>query len=671
MRSRGVLLLLLAAAACGGREDPRPAPAPIPGPAAAPQPPGEFHLLVEPRGKPGRRPPIRIAGRPEGVVLMVERFIDPVARRFAPDGGGVELTFTETLGANRPVLPPLPGGEYRVTARRDGREETADLVVSDLIVVIRHAGGDLLLFVVDAESGQPAAGAAVDAGGPDGRVRGKTDASGVFRTRARLGDRVYAVASQGERLGSAERVKLSAAPEGPVHCLVADRADYAPGEEVRFLGVYRVASRGRLACADLGDAVFAAFDSAGRAVGAGPVVAGPLGCYSGAFALDASAESGEGRLRVRVAGSAHEIPLRIRPANRVGPLLRLEPMYRGVVGEELTWSVGVSHPLPEWLRGARVRWEAFREDPRRSDGRAPAGSGESRLDGPDTVLVSFGADSPGRYHLEVEATDAGGNATRCEATAAVDPAAFEFLVVTDRNFYSPGAEAAVTVRPCSRPGERFPFSGTVSLGAERRAFDNMFRAAIPVPKSPGFHRVVAEATDAEGRAVRGDAEIFVLDGDDAVVDEVRLVPELSHYAPGEEAKALLLLPPRLHGASVLLTMEGRGLGPHAVEEATASSRMLTLRIPDDLGSRITLSAAVAHGGDVAGAWASISVPAVDRAMFEIAGPWGQDGALFGATIRILDGRGKPVVAAIALKLTPYPGEGLRGAAAARRLRGRP
>jgi hypothetical protein len=600
---------------------------------------------------------VRVAGRAERVELSVFRFPDPIARRFSEDGGFEELAFTLTLPAGRPVLPPLPGGEYRAVARRDGREETAEFALTDLIVVIRLAGDDLLLFVADAKTGAPAPGAAVEAGGPGGRVSGRTDSSGVFRTRARLGDRVYAVASQGERLGSADFARPVPARDGPVVWLVTDRPAYAPGETVRFLGLVRTASRGRFLCPEPAGGRFAAFDATGRRIGEGTPVLAPAACFSGSFALDPAAEEGEGRLKVRIAEGAGEVSFRVLPSADPGVAVAIVPLeFDAVAGEELTFRIEASHRWSSWLRGGRLRWEARREDPRRPDGFAPAGSGERALSGPDAVLATLRAELPGRYSLRAEVHDAGGNVAEVATGVTVDPATLMFAIHTDRNLYSRGEEATVLVHQIASVARRGPEEVPVTLhvGPDVHTLGLNRSGRFRLPAEPGPCRIVAEAGDADGRTARDEVTVWVVDGADAAVDgdEIRIVPETRWFPPGEEARFLVVAPSRFLGASLLLTIEGRTLGPHVVEELTSTSRVVSLRLPPELGSRASISAAVVFDGEVAGAWATLPLGTADRRLFPVLKIGALPDPSGRMVVNVYDSGPKPAPASVALLALP-------------------
>ncbi len=620
MRVTALLLLggAIGLSACGGGDEPRPAPA---APAAAvAAPPGAFRLLVPARAPPDRPPPVRVAGGAEGVRIVVERVLDPVAARTDPSGSPREIAAEAVIRDRRLDLPVLPGGEYRVTADRDGREETAPLVLADLSVVVRGGGDEVLVFAVDAVTGTPAAGAEVAVGTAAGRAAGLTDARGVFRTRAPLDGAVCAVVRRGGSFGLAERAALPAARDRRTSWIAFCAPAHAPGDTVAFAGFCRPAT-------PAGGGTFAAEDAGGARAGEGRLEAPAPGLFAGSFRAPPWAARGEGRLRLRFPPDRYaEFPLPLSSGGDAGLSLRI-----GLPGPESGLPrVVVGHESLAWLAGGLLVWRIEQEDVRRPEGRRILASGERRLQGP-LVLDLPAVDPP--YTIVAEASDAGGNRARAEAAAAATTAAFAVKVASGLNFCAPGERPVVVVRPAFTGGPPAEVAGTVDTGADRREFrlapdGGAFAAPLRLPTTPGPCRIRVTAQAADGRTASAETEVFVLPASDleTIPTEARLIPEKSEYAPGEPARVLLLLPPAAAGASALLAAEGDVLAPHVVEEA-APVMLVTLSLPEALGRRVALSAAAARDGREYGAWAEVRVsPRPGGLAVRLSADTGADGA---------------------------------------------
>jgi len=140
-----------------------------------------------------------------------------------------------------------------------------------------------------------------------------------------------------------------------------------------------------------------------------------------------------------------------------------------------------------------------------------------------------------------------------------------------------------------------------------------YRFEFTVPRTPVLSVTVRVRDGIEVRATRA---LLVVDREDAGTAEepgdLRLIAVPPEVAPGETIRLSLRLPPRLSDATVLTTMDGGGLGPHAVEGVEGSEHEYEVEAPRRPGRTLRFEAFLVRDRQVHRAGAVVRIWARSR-----------------------------------------------------------
>ncbi len=198
---------------------------------------------------------------------------------------------------------PFPGNEpgaYVVTAGDDDWESTVLVLRSDLEVIVKSSRREVLAFVQNMVTGQPAAG--VDILVSDGAAvaaTGKTGADGVFKTTLESLKDLAAVRLFALGAGHAASFNLPLAGLQLSSGLTAkgylytDRPAYLPGETVSLRGILREVRATAYAVPENSEFKISVTDPQGRLLSEQTVKLSRFGTFDSTFALPAAAANGQ------------------------------------------------------------------------------------------------------------------------------------------------------------------------------------------------------------------------------------------------------------------------------------------------------------------------------------------------------------------------------------------
>lgn len=509
-------------------------------------------------------------------------------------------------------IGPRAAGTYRVEAVAGTDVASTLTVVSKLGLLARSAADRVVLLAVDARTGAPMPGAQIQLLA-DGAVvaRGAAGRDGTYAVRF-AGRELRAIARAGPDVALVDVDRPRAhAPDRRI-LVLTDRAEYAPGQVVRYKVVGRAAGGEPLA----GEVAVTLEDARGSVVATDTRELSPTGAASGLLAIADGLADGAFRLL-----AAHPLPAGPRAEGsadlwvRRSPEPEVEVAVRIETGSDRSLTAAVfasarGRPLPAARCAHRVlvadltaqEEEAFEERDR--------GEGEAGPDGRLLIPVRPSADRDARVAIAVECRDALGRAAESRAETTVLAAPVRVVLAADRRLYAPGGTVVVSIRTEGADGSPRPARVQLRVLAARGG------PAAETPRAPVRSEAVDTGADGRGElrfaAERGGyyeieasaggvraAETFVYvtaEGGDIpfTPEEMTLVPDRVLYGPGDAARVLVLAP--FEAGTVLATIETPDAVRHEVLAIRGSSAVLTVRVTAASAPSFVVSAQGMFGG---------------------------------------------------------------------------
>ena len=612
------------------------------------------------------------------------------SERLAPglDAPGIVTT---TLTTDKAALPV--GGYLLTTASPQITERGAFanrhvLVVSPYNLLLKRTDREALVWATDLKTGQPVAGLALTLYDGGKRVLGRatTDAEGVARFQfAPLVDAyapLIALAEQGGKLVGmvggewSEGInpydfRLDSAASLPEYTglVYSDRPLYRPGDTVHLKGIVRKGRDGAYAVPGGETVTFQVRDGQGRIVFKQALPITAAGTFAADVLLPAAAALGTYEATALfgpppASDSAHPQP----SANYQFQALEYrKPEFdvtvkidkdQAVAGDTVHVSADTAYFFGGPVADAKVQWRLLVADRlytppddvpgywefndldplanapfQRDRGVVKRGTGTTDAQGRFSVQVptSLDKDTFGQtYTLEVEVTDANGQAVAGRRSLPVYPGGFHVGVRPASYVAATGKPQTVELLALDLAGKPLA-NQALSVAVVRREWQNVQQrqrdgrlawTAVPTdapvtsltattdaqgrasvsytPSQAGTYRLVAEGRDAQGRAVRSATYQWVT-GTDAVswrlgsADRFNLTPDKKSYAPGETARLLAQVP--FAPAEALLTVERGGIRQVRRLTLPTTSEIIEVPIGADAVPNLYVSLAAVQGGD--------------------------------------------------------------------------
>jgi uncharacterized protein YfaS (alpha-2-macroglobulin family)/tetratricopeptide (TPR) repeat protein len=611
-------------------------------------------------------------------------------------------------------LPKLGRGLYRVEARAEGVAYATYVIVSDLALVQKVGSDQALLYVADAVTGAPVAGAALVAREREPWnnkttthvVRGQSGSDGtwlVSLSHERQNRVVDSVAIVGDRIAATPQAYAYSWGDGvPARVHVStDRPVYRPGHSVQFRAqAFRAASGGDLPLTQAAVTVVVR-DPKGNELYRHVHTTDAFGVLSGSLSLGTEAPLGEyafqvevgGDGRVNVAGGQFRVEEYRKPDYEVtveaGEALRAGAPGKATVIARYYFGSPVADAAVTW----RVFWQPglnywpFRDEnawffgeiglrPWRRSPRQVVTEGTARTDASGHATIAFptrgGED--GRYEIEADVTDLSRREVKGAGTVRASRSAFSLFVQPDRGFYRPGETATFAIAaadPNGRPVRATPTATvyrrtwsalheTVSEASVQEQVVSLDAAGAGTlrfkPDTGGEYRVALKATDDRQEIVTAESVFDVADEGTASdlfrLSDVELSLERAQYREGETAKLLVSSSRR---GSVLLTEEagGRILG-HRTIALDGRRRVVSVALTRAHAPNAFLRATLVSDGQVYSAQQEVLVPPVERFLSVEAKPRSstvKPGADGIVDVVVRDAAGRPVAASLLLAVT--------------------
>ena len=401
---------------------------------------------------------------------------------------GSRRPHSTTLGDGR----PLATGDYLLVATSAGGTSKVMLSVVDTTIVTKVSSDELLVWVLDYETGEPLAGAEVET-----TTTATTDADGLawFPSVGGSGRHIVRVDSAGHHGTASTHWQQGSAPwqlEVPFSMsrprllghLYTDRPIYRPGETVSFKGVVRHEDDAAYSLPETGTAFRVSIrDRSGKEILNTSIESNELGTIAGEGILPDEAKTGRYYVRLMRDSGAYITSTSFSVAEFRVPEFKVEveaPRAHYVDGEQIDAEVRarfffggpVNDQTVDWAvlsSPARIRvegyerysfsaydryWWAEVDRPLRAQGSATTdASGDARIQAPAALDPGEGAQE---FTISATVTDANAQVVANSTTVTVHPAAWYVGVRPESYIATAGKAARVHLVTVDVEGEIAP-----------------------------------------------------------------------------------------------------------------------------------------------------------------------------------------------------------------------
>ncbi len=548
----------------------------------------------------------------------------------------VPITAREAEGIFRQrIAVPLPGpGLYVVTVQGDGLRERDWLMVTDLGLITKKVGDQLLAYAVEVLSGQPVSDVTVNVhGGRRVIASAKTNGDGLARLtmRPRRGDgHVVIMARRGDSLAAIETYHWPSDARPHRVYVYTDRPVYRPGQMVRFKGVFRQIGGDSYEVPQPQKVAVEVRDDLDTLMHKTELQSSERGSFADAFRLPPTASTGEYRLTTTVDGRHYSSSFTVAAYRKPEYSVTVrpeEPRYvRGdaaavTVESRYYFGMPVADAEVEYYVYRAPYWFAPSEDEElqtyeydqygelvasgtaRTDERGIARlTVETKMDDEEAL------DSDHRFRVEVTVTDPSRREVTESGTFLVTRGEFVLVVQPDRYTCMPGEAVTLGLRAIDyddRP--RAGVEIAVSAGSEewidnevryeeelaqRVTTDDRGRASVTFsPKAEGRYRISAKAKDPRGNRIAASTDLWVTGRTYASLaykyPDLEIITDKRTFEVGETVTALINT--KASGAMALVTIEGEKLHEWHIVPLRGNSTTVSVPIRTEYIPNVYLS----------------------------------------------------------------------------------
>ncbi|MCU0242746.1 MAG: MG2 domain-containing protein, partial [Vicinamibacteria bacterium] len=588
-------------------------------------------------------------------------------------------------------------------------------LVSNLRFVAKQGpaeGAARLVFVAQADSGRPVAGARVttlptseDAKKSAAPVAAVTDASGLASLPASTGTSTLLVSKDKDFLLSDvyfynASEEWGEGAESPTHVspgrayIYTDRPIYRPDQQVFFKALLRVKDgEGRYTLAAAESAAVSVLDSQDRKIYEAKLAASDLGCLDGSLTLSSQPSLGSYTIKVawqkRVDYGHFRVEEYKKPEFEVkvatdreryitGDTLEIDvdaKYYFGdaVAGGKVEWEIYHAKYFRPWWEDYALRWFFASEQGYHTYDYEQLEQGEGTLDENGRLHVRLA--SRGRsgqdevYRIVARVTDATNR--QLSGVKIVPVAAGLFRIELDSERYAAGVGESLNLSVKTRTSEDQPTSERVQIVIERSIWEKgktrkqtaesrvvttdstgAARFAF-TPREPGSYSIQASAQDSRGNALASSYFFWAWSEkpwwSESSGEGLTLTPDKKVYAAGDTAALLLVSP--VENPTVLFTIEGPRIFEQKVVTASGTTATIPIPIRDVYSPNVYATAAVIAGGKYYSQEALIVIPPKDRFLKIDIGtdrPVYRPGDKVALTLTVKDEQGQPVDAELSV-----------------------
>jgi uncharacterized protein YfaS (alpha-2-macroglobulin family) len=550
----------------------------------------------------------------------------------------VEGAYTEDVR-----LQALPKGIYWIEASSSNRRSGTWLQVSDIALIAKKAGSELVCFVTDIQTGQPIPGASltIHQGGKTWPV-GASDGQGLARVSFANATEDGACAIVAERGDSRALVSFWShqddAPSRINTFIYTDRPVYRPGHQVSYKGVVRQLVGNDYQIPAAVSVRIEVKDPDENVIETQTIATSSMGTFSGSFSLNSESPTGtyaitchigseESTKYVQVASYrkpeytvtvSGEKPYFVR-GDRARAVVSAQYYFGGpVVGAKVQAWI---YRSPEWNSYLPFDEPHDEEEDYESAGEFVQ-QVEAETDAQGRAIIEFetlnkSADPDSDYIYTVTASveDSGGKYYDGTGKVRVTRGEFNLNLDTADYILSPGGATVVTAI-ATEHGTKRPVRDVVlrmdygyeswtgnqvqvsRMGTQTVRTDAAGKALLNLlVQGPGPMRIVAIAKDSRGNEIRATQYLYVTDVGDydygAKTGSVEVILDKKEYKVGDNAKALIMA--KGVTSAALVTVEGDGVYSRQVVQLRGGSAKFNLSVLPEYAPNCYVSVALISG----------------------------------------------------------------------------
>ncbi|NUQ71409.1 MAG: hypothetical protein HUU17_11385 [Chthonomonadales bacterium] len=560
----------------------------------------------------------------------------------------------------------LPAGEYICTAVRGSRIALTAFSVTDLAIITKTAGNDILAYATDLRTGVARPEVRITAYDASSALGSSaSDASGIARlsiVRPQDSGPITIIAAEGDHYAiSSAYGGTDPEPRDRIY-VYTDRPIYRPGQVVHYKGIvrrlrspeptYSVPPRLKISVR--------ADDSRGFRVAEQSVETNSRGSFDGEFRLSPETPSGSGAIFVDAGGQTEVYEYVVASYRKPEYVVEAKPDRDAcVVRDWITIPIkatyhfglpvananvaytGLWSPIWEWDHTdgeePQVDGEGSTDWIDRSASGEPAISGALQLDDKGAASLRFRAPrapavdgaSGQSLTLDFTVTDSAGRVVETSCTIRVYPGDVRISVSPDGYLFRPGDPIVAQVRAMDLQGRALPgvafaaeyaHEARPDHGPERfvtlrgvTGKDGTARIQA-VPGRTGDVRVTVRARDSRNRRVSASAVAWVVSdaGSDTGADRASLSlrTDRRQYAPGDTIR--LMVSTDKPGPTALITLEGYRVYRAITLPLPKTDNVLNIPILKEYGGNVYVSACYIRNKSYTSTFHEVLVPRPDR-----------------------------------------------------------
>jgi alpha-2-macroglobulin len=538
---------------------------------------------------------------------------------------------SEGVYQQRVSLQPHKPGIYVITAEVDNFEQTGWISVSDISLITKESGVDLLTYVVHPDSGRPVKGANITIlEGRNITDNGMTDEQGLMLKKLKVpsggSDHRLIVARKGDSAAFLTSYAYEPASSTVSIYSYTDRPVYRPGQKVHFKGIVRRFVNDGYQTPQEGGVRVEARDRRESVVYAQTLPVGKFGTVHGSFDLPKYAPTGEYSVNCTYEGHTDSSSFSVAEYRKPEFTVSVEmPKKQCVRGEKIKAKIQAAYYFGAPVAGAQVHYSISRADYWHWDDEEdygyyggdwdyhdyggygePVAEGTAKTGANGTAEIEFSANwdksddeyAPQDQEFTVYAyiTDASRRSAEGQGSIISTQGEFDLKIESEQYFVDTRNTAHFRIlatdynkRP-RRYVEVEVVASRVSWKAREQRFMQVSSTKVKtdakggahfsfVTGEPGSYVVRAVCNDRKGNRIRRAGWIWVSGHGNFSgykYPDLEVVLDKKVYNAGDTARVLINSSEQ--GAMALLTVEGRRLFDHQFVHLTSKSTVVEIPV---------------------------------------------------------------------------------------------
>ena len=528
-------------------------------------------------------------------------------------------------------------GAYLVESVAGNKVAYTVVLITDLRFIDKSSDTSKLIYVCDGKSGRPVQGASVTFfHGAGHQVIKTTDEDGVVRMDHSRDADVRYVVSKGADFVAGDFYYWSYYEDRYKVYVYTDRPVYRPGHEVQFKAILREVDGLNLNPVRDKDVTITVLDSDYEKVLEQNVTTGDLGALDGKFALPAVGALGRYHIEVSFGEEVYYGHFKVeeyrKPEYKVTVTTK-ESSY--VAGDGISAEIDAQYFFGEPVAGAEVSYTIYRArywvpwwndyaagyqygwyyagDEYEMYDRHMVDEGEAVLDkdGKAHIALPTGRlEHDAIFYIVANVTDKNRHAVSGSGSVKVSRGLFIIHSSTPRYSYAKGSPVRVDVSTKTIDGKAVATDLKVSLrrrywvklesGEWDRREEDIDTGKIKIgksgktawkftPEKTGSYEFVFSGRDARGNILEETGSVYVYDGHDGWYfpsdsGAIEITADKKGYAAGDTAK--LLIATSMENATLLITLEGKGIYEHKVVTLDGANTVYDVKLKPEYAPNV-------------------------------------------------------------------------------------